>query len=217
MKKPMSFFLCWLCFCWLVILGTSIGVCVQALKITGQKQQYISLAKLVETGQKESGTSDITYQEYLQDFYGTIIETLESSEMRRRAQARLRSLHPDFKESEVTIKVTNNKGSSIFNVRAFGSEPKYTRYYLDALLDEFMAYRGQVDAKRNTAPVVKIMERASGAVEDLQEWGFPIAIGLIAGGLAGLLLSLLLAAILRSAVLRAATRAAQPPPLPTVE
>ena len=216
MKKPMSFFVCWLCVCWLVILGASIGVCVQALKITGKKQQYISLAKLVATGQKEGGTSGII-RDYRQDFYGTIIKTLESSEMRSRAQARLRSLHPDFEKCEVTIKVTNNKGSSIFNVRAFGSEPKYTRYFLDALLDEFMAYRGQVDAKRNTAPVVKIMERASGAVEDLQDWSFPIAIGLIAGGLGGLLLSLLLAAILRSAILRAATRSTQPPPLPTLE
>jgi len=212
MKKPMSFFLCWLCFCWLVLLGASIGVCVQALKITGKKQQYISQAKLVGTG-----TSEITQMDFLQDFYGTIIETLESSEMRRQALDRLRALHPDFKESEVTIKVSQNRGTSIFNVRAFGSEPKYTRYFLDSLLDEFMAFRSRVDEQHHSAPSVKVMERASGAVEDLQDWIFPIVIGVITGGLAGMTLSLLGAGILRTAILRFAANANSPPALPPGE
>ena len=335
----MSFFVCWLCVCWLVILGASIGVCVQAVKITGKKPQYISIAKLVATGQMEVGTSG-TRRDFLQDFYGTIIETLGSSEMRRRALDRLRALHPDLKESEITIKVTQNKGSSIFHVRAFGSEPKYTRYFLDSLLDEFMAYRNQIkgqnrnmalttlhedvirrektlkekqekltrfkaennvtllagelerlnarllklrderddlDRKQREAPGgaleksiasvataiaqvekdsdsvsaqiaiheglakdaqdsraaydqildlvrrydvaekktdydVTIMERASGAVEDLQEWAFPIAIGGVAGGLAGLLLSLLIAVFIHGVI-----RSTKPPPLPIGE
>ena len=56
---------------------------------------------------------------------------------------------------------------------------------------------------------VTIMERASGTVEDMQEWILPIAIGAIAGGVAGLILSLLIAA-----VIHAATPAAKPPLAP---
>ncbi len=141
---------------WFLLLTASIGVCVQALRITGKPQSYISLAKLVAGGRMVGGGGGggvgLQYQEYLQDFYGTIIETIESSEMRRRALDRVRALHPDMKESEVEIQVSQNRGSAIFNVRAFGIEPKYTRIFLDALLDEFIAFRNQIrETQRNKA------------------------------------------------------------------
>jgi hypothetical protein len=72
---------------WFLLLTASIGVCVQALRITGKPQSFISLAKLVAGGRMVGGTGagGVQYQDYIQDFYGTIIETIESSEMRRRA------------------------------------------------------------------------------------------------------------------------------------
>lgn len=129
---------------WFLLLTASIGVCVQTLRITGKPQEYISLAKLVAGGRIVANSSTPAYMEQLQDFYGTIIETLESSEMRRRALDRVRALHPDMKETDVEVRVSQNKGSAIFNVAAVGAEPKYTRIFLDALLDEFIAFRQQI-------------------------------------------------------------------------
>ena len=126
---------------WFLLLTASIGVCVQALRITGKPRQYISLAKLVASTRVVSNTSAIGIEEHQQDFYGTIIETLEGAEMRRRALDRVRALHPEMKETEVDIQVSQLRGSAIFNVRAFGEEPKYTRTFLDSLLDEFIAFR----------------------------------------------------------------------------
>ena len=120
-----------------------------------QPPRYLSLAKLVAGGRmvgNTGGVAAVQYQEYLQDFYGTIIETIESAEMRRRAKDRVKALHPDLKEPEVEIQVTQNKGSAIFNVRCLGAEPKYTRTFLDALLDEFIAFRSQIrEQQRNKA------------------------------------------------------------------
>jgi hypothetical protein len=115
--------------------------------------QYVSMAKLVAGGRVVSSTSTgPQYQEYLQDFYGTIIETLESAEMRRHALERVRALNPDLKEADIDIHVTQNKGSAIFNITAIGTEPKFTRVFLDALLDEFRAFREQIrEQQRNKA------------------------------------------------------------------
>jgi beta-lactamase regulating signal transducer with metallopeptidase domain len=121
-----------------------------------QKKQdkYLSMAKLVATGRVVGSHSATQYLDYLQDFYGTIIETLESAEMRRRALERVRALNPDMREVEVEIRVTQNKGSAIFNLSAIGAEPKYTRVFLDALLDEFKAFRDQArEMQRNKALV----------------------------------------------------------------
>ncbi|MBB5033599.1 polysaccharide biosynthesis tyrosine autokinase [Prosthecobacter vanneervenii] len=128
---------------WFLLLTASIGVCVQALRITGRPTEFRSLAKLVAGGQMVINDS-ISWREQQQDFYGTIIETVESAEMKRRALDRVRALNPDVKDSDVEIRVAQTKGSAIFNILATGSEPKYTRIFLDALLDEFIGFRQNI-------------------------------------------------------------------------
>lgn len=128
---------------WFLLLTASIGVCVQALRITGRPQEFRSLAKLVAGGRMVQN-GDFSWVEQLQDFYGTIIETVESAEMKRRALERVRALNPDLKDSDVEIRVAQTKGSAIFNILATGSEPKYTKIFLDALLDEFISFRQSI-------------------------------------------------------------------------
>lgn len=128
---------------WFLLLTASIGVCVQALRITGRPQEFRSLAKLVAGGQMVAN-DNYTWREQQADFYGTIIETVESAEMKRRALERVRALNPDLKDSDVEIRVAQTKGSAIFNILATGSEPRYTRIFLDALLDEFIAFRQNI-------------------------------------------------------------------------
>jgi hypothetical protein len=128
---------------WFLLLTASIGVCVQALRITGRPQEFRSLAKLVAGGQMVAN-DNYSWREQQADFYGTIIETVESAEMKRRALERVRALHPDLKDSDVEIRVAQTKGSAIFNILATGSEPRYTKIFLDALLDEFIAFRQNI-------------------------------------------------------------------------
>ena len=101
------------------------------------------MAKLVAGGQIVLNEG-LGWREERQDFYGTIIETIESAEMKRRALERVRALNPDMKDSDVEIRVAQTKGSAIFNILATGSEPKYTKIFLDALLDEFIAFRQNI-------------------------------------------------------------------------
>eukprot|EP01031_Cornospumella_fuschlensis_P016213 gene16213-19807_t len=111
--------------------------------INGKPQEYRSVAKLVAGGRMVA-QGDLNWQETMQDFYGTIIETLESDDIRRKAMNRVHLVQPDLKESEVKIKVMQTKGSAIFNVHATGAEPAFTRIFLDGLLDEFMQFRQEI-------------------------------------------------------------------------
>ncbi|SKB02375.1 capsular exopolysaccharide family [Prosthecobacter debontii] len=128
---------------WFLLLTASIGVCVQALLIMNEPVTYTSLAKLVAGGRMVA-QGDLNWQETMQDFYGTIIETLESADLKKRTLTRVQALHPDLKDSEVEIKVTQTRGSAIFNVFAIGAEQKYTQIFLEALLDEFVSFRQQI-------------------------------------------------------------------------
>lgn len=128
-----------------------IGVIVLALASTRleflpRPQTFTSLAKLVAGGRVVATEGNVNWQEQMTDFYGTIIETLESAEMKKRALARVQALHPELKQvkANVDIRVMQTKGSAIFNVFATGEEPKFTKVFLDALLDEFIAFRQQI-------------------------------------------------------------------------
>jgi beta-lactamase regulating signal transducer with metallopeptidase domain len=128
-----------------------IGVILLALASTRleflpRPQTFTSLAKLVAGGRIVANEGNVGWQDQMTDFYGTIIETLESAEMKKRAMARVSALHPELKDSKanVDIRVAQTKGSAIFNVFAIGAEPKYTKIFLDALLDEFIAFRQQI-------------------------------------------------------------------------
>jgi len=128
---------------WFLLLTASIGVCVQALLIMNEPVTYTSLAKLVAGGRMVA-QGDLNWQETMQDFYGTIIETLESADLKKRTLTRVQALHPEMKDSEVEIKVTQTRGSAIFNVFAIGAEQKYTQIFLESLLDEFVSFRQQI-------------------------------------------------------------------------
>jgi len=180
-----------------VIFGASAGVSVMALRITGKPQVFRSIAKLVAGGHVVP--SNDGKSKALTDFYGTIIETIESAEMKRRAYERVRALNPELKESEVQIRVVQTKSSGIINILATGSEPKYTQIFLNALLDEFLAYqqsiRGKTKGKDDYSDMserVAIQERASSAAEHTEDWKFPILMGGSLGALAGLLVGLLI-------------------------
>ena len=127
---------------WFLLLTAAIAVCFQALRITGKATEYYALGRVL-AGLKvsvQNGTgsgNEVISNTQAQDFYGTQIEILESGALRARALERVRSLHPELKEIDIEVRVNQTKGSAILNVAAVGEEPKYTRLYLDALLDEY--------------------------------------------------------------------------------
>lgn len=201
------------------LAGATVGILFQARRITANPQEFRSLAKLVAGGQTLSDGSAIGYEQHA-DFYGTIIETLESAGMKRRALERVRALNPDLKDADVDIRVAQTKGSAIVNVLASGRDPKYTRIFLDALLDEFIAFRQNIREQSggkalqefrekllesaeslqssfsSGADSVAIQERASVAAEVVEAWQLPIAIGALGGGLLGAIIGLLLSLII---------------------
>ncbi len=124
--------------------------------------EYISLAKLVAGG---SGTAP-----HAEDFYGTIIEILESSEMRRHAVERVRVLNPDLKEADVAVRVNQNKGSSIFNVAAVGSDREYVKTFLNALLDEFKAFR-EMNREQPNKALTALEDDVASREKQLKEQG----------------------------------------------
>ena len=121
-----------------LLAGAVAGVIVASLRVTGRPPVFQSVAKVL-TGARMQDSAVAQWQEDHQDFLRTMIEILESPDMRRKAHERVHALHSHLKESDVHIEARQTKGSLIITVLAKGSDPRYTQVVLDALLDEFMA------------------------------------------------------------------------------
>ena len=122
-----------------MLAGAVGGVILASLRVTGKPQVFRSVAKVV-TGGRMQDSAVTMWQETHQNFLRTIIQMLESREMRLKAQERVQALHEHLKPSDVHVEATQTKGSLIITVLAEGSDPRYTQLLLDALLDECRAF-----------------------------------------------------------------------------
>jgi hypothetical protein len=120
----------------MAVLGACVGVFVQVLRIANRVPEFRSLAKVSAEGPRMIRG----YEGRVIDRHMVIVETLGSSEMRRRALERVRSLHPELQDKEVEIRVFSDSAAPAFSVLATASEPRYAQIFLGALLDEFIAF-----------------------------------------------------------------------------
>ncbi|MGV3659196.1 MAG: hypothetical protein ACO1TE_03405 [Prosthecobacter sp.] len=148
------------------VVGAAVGVCFQALRITGKPQEFRSVAKLVAAYPPSVRNASRDYApEDDSDFEGTILETVESDMMKQRALERVRALHPELQEREVLVRATKTEGTGIFNVQAVGAEPRYTQVFLDALLEEFTSFRQSFREQGQN----KVMKVFLEAIVDMQK------------------------------------------------
>jgi hypothetical protein len=151
-----------LCTCWIPFLFAAIAVSVQALRITGKPTEYVAAGKIIsgfiDINRSAKSLSGETENNLPELICGTAMEILKSNTLRNRALERVRSLHPELKEIELDIRVTRTRGSTVLKVESAGAEPKYTRVFLDSLLDEYSAFR--MEMINNSVPALtnKIIE-----------------------------------------------------------
>jgi capsular exopolysaccharide synthesis family protein len=86
------------------------------------------------------------YAEEWQNFFGTQVELMQGEKIRRRTLDRLQRLKQTQGESPVNIEVNQIRKTTIFVLQAAGKDPNYTVNYLNALMDEYLAYRREVRA-----------------------------------------------------------------------
>ncbi|MFM2166238.1 MAG: hypothetical protein RIS79_609, partial [Verrucomicrobiota bacterium] len=156
----------------MALLGLALAVLVATtFEFKPKKPVYRSLAKLVAGGRMVA-SGELQWQEQLQDFYGTIIETIESVELQRKARERVKALHPELKKDhEVEVRVAQTKGSAIFNILATGDDPEFTQIFLNALLDEFISFRQSIREQAQGKVLVTFLQEVVNKQKVMEEKG----------------------------------------------
>ena len=161
---------------WIPLLTTAIGLGVQAWMVLSAPPQYQSSGRLMVSG-KIALPEGAVYNEEAANFFGTQLELLQSSEVARRADARVMALNPNLEKVPVRLFANVLPKTSIFAVTAQGMQPQQTKAYLDAVMDEYIAYRRSMRSDKSdvtlsaiTDQVVDLEKNLRKAEEELFSW-----------------------------------------------
>src|SRR5947199_7511808 len=118
---------------WIPVLTICLGLFVQAWLIYQTPPSFLSASKMMLAG-KLNISQGAVYSEDNVNFYGTQIQLMQSTEVKRSAETLVRSTHPELQPVLVDITVLQKARTSIFELSAIGSSGDYTQAYLNAVM-----------------------------------------------------------------------------------
>ena len=142
---------------WVVLLTTAAGLAIAAWRTSNEPVVFVSTGRIMVSG-KISIAQGATYNEEQTYFSGTQMELMRSAEVRKRALARVASLHPDLPASAVSLDVSQLRGTAFFVLTAVGSNPEYTREFLDATMEEYMNLRKETRSEKSDTTLTALTD-----------------------------------------------------------
>jgi polysaccharide biosynthesis transport protein len=125
---------------WIPVLTVCLGLFVEAFLIYQTPPSFLSTAKMILAG-KLNISQGAVYSEDNLNFFGTQIQLMQSAEVKRDAEALVRSTHPEIPPVKVDLTVVQRPRTSIFEMSAIGSTPEYTQAYLNAVMQKYLDFK----------------------------------------------------------------------------
>src|SRR3982751_1579621 len=125
---------------WIPVLTICLGLFVQAWLIYQTPPSFQSTSKMMLAG-KLNITQGAVYSEDTVNFYGTQIQLMQSAEVKREAEALVRSSRPELAPIKVDLTIVQRPRTSIFELSAIGAAPEYTQAYLNAVMQKYLDFK----------------------------------------------------------------------------
>ncbi len=151
----------------------SLGAAV--LYVLHQPPTFVSRGSMWETV-KLRLPDETLFSEDVANFLGTQSELLQSAKLRELALSRLRmasnevAIPVDANGNPLAVRVTVSQASksAVFVLEATGSQASYTRAYLDALMDAYLAYKRDIRKEVSGDTLASITEQVELAERELK-------------------------------------------------
>src|SRR6202011_2412624 len=125
---------------WIPVLTVCLGLFVEAFLIYQAPPKFYSASKMIMAGSLKLAQGAV-YSEDNINFYGTQIQLMQSTEVKREAEALVRSTHPELAPTKVDLTVVQKPRTSIFELSAIGPTPDYTQAYLNAAMQKYLDFK----------------------------------------------------------------------------
>ena len=153
---------------YIILLGVSLGMALQAFRQVGRKPLYVSYAQMTISGHM-SLPEKAVYREELSNFFGTQIRLMESLRVCHRARERVSALRPDLKPVFVDLQIKQLPETSVFLLEAKSEDPVYSQLYLEAVMQEYLNFKRERRSKTAENTFLSIMEKALQYQEQIEK------------------------------------------------
>src|SRR6266481_6359121 len=152
---------------WIPVLTICLGLFVEAFLIYQTPPSFLSASKMMLAG-KLNIAQGAVYSEDSVNFYGTQIQLMQSAEVKRSAEALVRSTHPEMQPMRVESTVVQKPRTSIFDLQAIGRTPDYTQAYLNALMQKYLDFKKGMREGQGQTVITGITEQLIQTEKDLR-------------------------------------------------
>jgi succinoglycan biosynthesis transport protein ExoP len=152
---------------WILALTICLGLFVEAFLIYQTPPSFMSISRMLLAGKLNLGQGAV-YSEDSVNFYGTQIQLMQSAEVKRSAEALVRSTHPEMQPVPVNITVLQKPRTSIFELQAVGSTPDYTQAYLNAAMQKYLDFKKGMREDQGHTVITGITEQLIQTEKDLR-------------------------------------------------
>jgi succinoglycan biosynthesis transport protein ExoP len=152
---------------WIPVLTICLGLFVAAWHIYQTPPSFESRSKMILAGKLNISQSAV-YSEDSVNFYGTQIQLMQNTDVRRSAEQLVRSTHPEMQPVPVEITVIQKPRTSIFELIALGSTPDYTQAYLNAVMQKYLDFKKGMRENQGSTVTTAITEQLIQVEKDLR-------------------------------------------------
>src|SRR5690349_7628346 len=152
---------------WIPVLTICLGLFVEAFLIYQRPPEYMSTGKMIVAGSMKIPQGAI-YSEEMQNFWGTQVQLMQSTEVRHGAEALVRSSHPELQPVPVSVMVIQRTRTSIFELSAVGSAPDYTQAFLNGVMQKYLDLKRGMREERGHEVTTGITEQLIQVEKDLR-------------------------------------------------
>src|ERR1044071_9544599 len=139
-------------------LSVCLGLFVAAWHIYQTPPSFESRSKMILAGKLNISQSAV-YSEDTVNFYGTQIQLMQNTDVRRSAEQLVRSTHPEMQPVAVDITIVQKPRTSIFELIAVGSTPDYTQAYLNAVMQKYLDFKKGMRENQGSTVTTAITEQ----------------------------------------------------------
>src|SRR5438477_7469424 len=152
---------------WIPVLTICLGLFVEAFLTYQAPPQFYSAAKMILAG-KLNLSQGVAYSEDQINFYGTQVQLMQSAEVKREAEALVRSARPELPPVKVDLTVVQKPRTSIFELSAIGPAPDYTQAYLNAVMQKYLDFKKGRREEQGHSVISGITEQLIQTEKDLR-------------------------------------------------
>ncbi|HJT44991.1 MAG TPA: hypothetical protein VJ721_01850, partial [Chthoniobacterales bacterium] len=152
---------------WIPVLTICLGLFIEAWLIYQTPPSFLSTGKMILGGSMKIPQGAV-YSEESQNFFGTQVQLMQSTEVKRDAEASVRSTHPELQPVPVEISVVQRPRTSIFELSAIGGNGDYTQAYLNAAMQKYLDFKKGMREDRGHEITTGITEQLIQVEKDLR-------------------------------------------------